>query len=319
MPTWIKLAATVISPAMIGKLRKIQHEYDIIHIHHPDPMACLALFFSGYKGKVVLHWHSDILKQKTLLKLYGPLQRWLIKRADVIVGTTPVYIQQSPFLQQVQDKTTCILIGIDELKAAKEDVVRIKEQWAGKKIIFSIGRLVEYKGYEYLINAARYLNNDYVILIGGCGPLKNELQRLIDEQELTEKVKLMGFIPDNEEVAAYFMACDVFVLSSIWKTEAFGVVQIEAMSCGKPVVATRIEGSGVSWVNEEGVSGYNVEPQNAEALAGAIRKLLSDSQLYAAFSARARQRYETLFTQQKMIDSCLKLYNNLLDRTEADG
>jgi rhamnosyl/mannosyltransferase len=95
VPTRVKLAATMLSPGMITTLRKIAKEYAIIHVHHPDPMACLALFLSGYKGKVVLHWHSDILKQKTLLKLYAPLQRWLINRADLIVGTTPVYVRQS--------------------------------------------------------------------------------------------------------------------------------------------------------------------------------------------------------------------------------
>jgi hypothetical protein len=74
------------------------HEYDIIHVHHPDPMAALALFCSGYKGRVVLHWHSDILKQKVLLKFYMPLQRWLLKRAEVLVGTTPIYVKESPLL-----------------------------------------------------------------------------------------------------------------------------------------------------------------------------------------------------------------------------
>jgi rhamnosyl/mannosyltransferase len=266
---------------------------------------------------VALHWHSDILKQKIWLRLFGPLQRWLIRRADAIVGTTPVYVQHSLFLRHVQDKTVYITIGIDEVSANEEDIMQIKKPYAGKKIIFSMGRLVEYKGHEYLIKAAQYLNDDHVIWIGGAGPLKNKLQQLIDEQGLAQKVKLIGFIPDNE-VAAYFMACDVFVLSSIWKTEAFGIVQIEAMSCGKPVVATRIEESGVSWVNEDGVSGYNVEAQNAEALAEAIRKLLSDPQRYKECSTGARQRYETMFTRQKMIDGCLKLYNDLLE-TGSDG
>ena len=314
MPTWIKWSATMIAPAMITTLRRIQHEYDIIHIHHPDPMACLSLYLSGYKGKVVLHWHSDILKQKALLRLYGPLQRWLIKRADVIVGTSPVYVQQSPFLSQVQDKLADMPIGINDLVTEPDLVARIREQYAGKKIIFSLGRLVEYKGYEYLIKAAQYLEDNHIILIGGGGPLKNELQQLIDALGVSGKVKLLGFIPDDKDTAAYFKACDLFCLSSIWKTEAFGIVQIEAMSCGKPVVATRIEGSGVSWVNADGVSGYNVEPENAEALAGAIGKILSDSQRYAELSAGARQRYETMFTQEKMVDKCLELYNGMLKR-----
>jgi rhamnosyl/mannosyltransferase len=317
MPTWIKLSATMISPAMIVKLRQIQREYDVVHIHHPDPMACLALLLSGYKGKVLLHWHSDILKQKMLLKLYRPLQQWLINRADVIVGTTPVYVHHSSFLQKVQDKVTHIPVGVSPLVAKSDQINRSREQYVGKKIVFSLGRMVEYKGYEYLIKAAQYLDDDCVILIGGGGPLKRKLQQLIDDLGIGAKVKLMGFVSDEERVA-YFMACDVFALSSIWKTEAFGIVQIEAMSCGKPVVATRIEGSGVSWVNADDVSGYNVEPRNAEALADAIRKLVPDTQLYADFSTRARARYERMFTQEKMIDNCLKLYGEVLG-TKKNG
>ena len=315
MPVWIKLYATMISPAMVLKLQKIRHEYDIVHIHHPDPMACLALFLSGYKGKVILHWHSDILKQKMLLRLYKPLQNWLIRRADVIVGTTPVYVKQSPFLKQVQHKITHIPIGINELDIESDSVTQIKERYPGRKIIFSLGRLVEYKGFEYLIEAAKYLNDDYIILIGGDGHLKGKLEQQIEEQGVGGKVELLGFIPDNKEIAAYFMACDVFCMSSIWKTEAFGIVQIEAMSCGKPIVATRIAESGVSWVNDDGVSGYNVETEDAEALAEAIKRILSDPQQYATLSAGARRRYETMFTREKMVDQCVSLYHDLLGKT----
>ena len=315
MATWLKLSATMISPALILKLRKIRREYDIIHIHHPDPMACLALFLSGYKGKVILHWHSDILKQKMLLRLYRPLQRWLIRRANVIVGTTPVYVQQSPFLKHAQAKITDIPIGIDELHAESDKIARIKALYAGKTIVFSLGRLVEYKGFAFLIEAATYLADKYVILIGGEGHLRNKLQQQIDELGVGEKVKLLGFIPDDKDAAAYFMACDVFCMSSIWKTEAFGIVQIEAMSCGKPVVATCIEGSGVSWVNAHGISGYNVASQDAKALAEAIETIVSDSNHYEKLSTGARRRFETMFTTDTMVDKCLKLYHTLIGKT----
>lgn len=315
VPTSIKLAATMISPAMIFQLRKIQSEYDVIHIHHPDPMACLALFLSGYKGPVVLHWHSDILKQKTLLKLYRPLQNWLLRKARFIVGTTPVYVRESPFLQKVQCKVTSIPIGISEVKPSLERVADIRAKYAGKKIIFSLGRLVEYKGYEYLIKAARRLNDDCVVLIGGKGPLKEHLLDLIDEQGVADRVKLIGFIGDKE-LPDYFGACDLFCLSSIWKTEAFAIVQLEAMACGKPVVATNIPESGVSWVNRNGVSGLNVDPQNADALAEAIITILSDEQLYRRLSEGARQRYETLFTKKLMTENCLAMYQALLHKSE---
>lgn len=315
VPTRVKLAATMISPAMVFQLRKIQSEYDVIHIHHPDPMACLALFLSGYKGPVVLHWHSDILKQKTLLKLYRPLQNWLLRKARFIVGTTPVYVRESPFLQKVQCKVTSIPIGINEVKPDQEGVAGIRTKYAGKKIIFSLGRLVEYKGYEYLIKAARRLNDDCVVLIGGKGSLKEHLQDLIDEQGVADRVKLIGFIGDKE-LPDYFGACDLFCLSSIWKTEAFAIVQLEAMACGKPVVATNIPESGVSWVNRNGVSGLNVDPQNADALAEAIITILSDEQLYRRLSEGARQRYETLFTKKLMTENCLAMYQALLHKSE---
>ena len=315
--TWKKVAATMLSPAMIFRLRKINKEYDIIHIHHPDPMACLALFLSGYKGPVVLHWHSDILKQKMLLKLYSPLQNWLLRRAKVIVGTTPVYVQESPFLENIQRKVISVPIGIDEMKPVPGRVAQIKERYAGKKIIFSLGRLVEYKGYEYLIKASQKLNDDYIILIGGKGPLQEYLQSLIDELGVRKKVKLLGFI-DDKDLPDYFGACDLFCLSSIWKTEAFGIVQIEAMSCGKPVIAMNIPESGVSWVNINRFSGINVKPEDADALAEAITAVLTDECLYEELARGARRRYETMFTKELMTELCLNLYSGVLDSSETD-
>ena len=305
-----KAYATMLSPAMILSLRKRCGEYDIIHVHHPDPMACLALLLSGYKGKVVLHWHADIEKQKALLKLYMPLQKWLLKRADVIVGTTPVYLAESPFLTGVQPKVKCLPIGIEPVHACPEQTGVLLGRYPGKKIIFSLGRLVEYKGYRYLIEAARYLGNDYVVLIGGEGVLKEELQNEIATLGVEEKVKLLGRIPD-EELPTYYRACTLFCLSSIQKTEAFGIVQIEAMSCGKPVVSTCIPHSGVAWVNEHGVSGLNVTPKDAKALADAIRTIADDELAYRKFSAGAEKRYREMFTKDKMINNVLDIYNKL--------
>lgn len=310
VPTKYKLAATMLAPAMITKLRRIARYYDIIHVHHPDPMACLALFLSGYKGKVVLHWHSDILKQRALLKLYAPLQNWLIKRADVIVGTTPVYVTESPFLQRVQHKIDYIPIGCLPVHAATEKIVTIKERYQGKHVIFSLGRLVDYKGYEYLIRAAQYLDNSFQIIIGGKGPLQESLRALMVELVVEDKVTLLGFLPD-EDVPAYYAVADVFCLSSIWKTEAFAIVQIEAMSCGKPIVSTHIPGSGVSWVNEDGVSGLVVERENPEALAQACIKICKDSVLKQRLSEGSRKRYEEYFTRDKMVEKSLELYKGL--------
>ena len=311
MHTRFKLAATMIAPAMISKLRKIADNYDIVHIHHPDPMACLALYMSGYKGKIVLHWHSDIVKQKTLLKLYSPLQNWLIRRADLIVGTSPVYVHDSFFLRNVQHKVDYVPIGILPVIADKHSVAEIKKRYLSKKIIFSLGRLVEYKGYEYLIRAAQRLDNSYQILIGGKGPLRDKLKDLIIQLNVQDKVELVGFISD-EDLPGYYKACDIFCLSSIQKTEAFAIVQIEAMSCGKPVVSTDIPGSGVSWVNQDEVSGLVVDIADADQLAFAIQEVCEDEKLNQKLQQGSKERYETMFTRLSMVDRCVKLYRQLL-------
>lgn len=311
LPTRLKLAATMLAPKMITKLRQIAKYYDIIHVHHPDPMACLALFLSGYSGKVVLHWHSDIMKQKALLKLYGPLQKWLIKRADSIVGTTPVYVAQSPFLQKVKHKISYIPIGVSLLKSESKEVTRIREQYGNKHLIFSLGRLVEYKGYEYLIRAVADLDDSFHLLIGGKGPLKASLELLIEELGVADKVTLLGFVAD-EEVPNYYDAADIFCLSSIWKTEAFAIVQVEAMSFGKPIVSTAIPGSGVSWVNEHLVSGLVVEPENPKALVTAFKKIMGDAQLKQKMSEGSRNRYKTNFTRDKMVEKSMEIYAKLM-------
>lgn len=310
--SWIKAYSTMISPSMIWKLKQMCSNYDIIHIHHPDPMAALALRLSGYKGKVVLHWHSDILKQKNMLRLYLPLQNWLINRACVIIGTTPKYLSFSSFLQNEKLNKICIPIGISPINYNIDKVHLLKEKYKNKRIIFSLGRLVEYKGYEYLIKAARFLSEDYIILIGGSGPLKTQLESLIYKYDLSKKVELLGRISEDE-LSSYYGACDIYVLSSIWKTEAFGIVQIEAMSCGKPIIATKIDGSGVDWVNNDGVSGINVEPMNSKAIADAILYIFSNKMIYEKLSQGAYNRYVTYFRKEVMIGKIKELYNSLIE------
>lgn len=308
VPALTRKAATMISPAMVGWLRRHCGEYNVIHVHHPDPMAALALFLSGYKGRVFLHWHSDILKQKFLLTFYKPLQSWLIRRAEKIVGTTPVYVAQSPYLQKVQGKVTYVPIGVEPVRYDVDVSNSLRARFPGKRIVFSLGRLVGYKGYKYLVEAASLLPDDYVVIIGGEGPLREELEAQIAALCLQDKVILAGYLP-QEDAAAWFGACDVYVMSSIWKTEAFGIVQIEAMSCGKPVVATRIPGSGVSWVNEHGVSGLNVTPGDAGELADAILQITLNNCNFASYSGNARKRYLDNFTFDKMIQNVINIYN----------
>lgn len=305
-----KVAGTMLSPTLVRQTRRICKDYDIIHVHHPDPTACLALLCSGFRGRVVLHWHSDIVKQRRLLKLYEPMQRWLIRRADIIIGTTPVYLAESPFLREVQHKVDCLPIGVSPMHPQPEAVARLQARYPGKKIVFSLGRLVPYKGFKYLVRAARYLDDSYVVLIGGSGPLEAKLRGEIEAYGLEGRVQLLGQIADAD-LPAYYGACSLFCLPSVQRTEAFGIVQIEAMSCARPVVATRIPGSGVAWVNEHGVSGLNVAPGDDRELADAILAITRDEETYRRFSLGALSRYRQLFTKDNMIDRCITFYNRL--------
>lgn len=245
--------ATMMSPAMIVRLRRICRQYDIIHIHHPDPMAALAL------------------------RLIKPLQTWLLKRADVIVTTSPPYLEQSPWLAPYRDKCQCVPIGILPVDDADQRAIdKLRKSVGGRKVVFSMGRLVGYKGFEYLIDAAALLPDDHIVVIGGTGPLRDQLQARIEAAGLTEKVRLLGFVPE-EALPVYYRAASLFCMSSVERTEAFGVVLIEAMSCGTPIVATRIPGSGVPWVNADGISGRNAEPRDARSLAEAIMAVTGDS------------------------------------------
>ncbi len=302
--------STSIAPQMIFKLRGIINEYDILHIHLPNPMANLALLFAKiHNKKIILHWHSDIIKQKHLLKLYEPLQNWLMKKADTIIATTPKYIEESLYLQKYKNKCVSIPIGIDKNKLQVKNSLyhKLKGIYKNKKIIFSLGRLTYYKGFKYLIDSSKYLSDDFVIIIGGSGPLANELKLQIINNGLENKVKLIGKI-DDKDLGAYYKACDLFCLPSIVKSEAFGVVQLEAMSFGKPIVATKIKGSGVDWVNLDGGSGLNVEVKDSQSLAEAFKKILLDQKRYNEYSQNALNRFKNYFLREKMVESIIRIY-----------
>ena len=307
-----KKFSTAIAPQMIPILRRIQRNYDIIHLHHPDPLSTLALFLSGYNGVVITHWHSDIVRQKLLLKFFMPLQKWLIKRSHTIVCTSKNYAEASEHLRYCPSKIKIIPIGIEPKEQLSEDQVRgLKLKYGDRKIIFALGRLVSYKGFEYLIESARCLPPDKLILIAGEGVLEGALSRMILAMNLQDKVKMLGALT-NDEVVRHLNFCHVFCLPSVEKNEAFGVVLLEAMSLGKPLITSRVEGSGIHWVNREGVSGFHVPVRDPLAMAQAIEGLFADPVRYEKLSEGSKERFEEIFTLPKMVDGVLRLYKEAL-------
>lgn len=294
---------------LIGK----EDEYDVIHVHLPNPLANLAIFLARPRAKIVLHWHADIVKQKNLLKIYDPLQQWLLDRADAIIATSPPYVDSSPWLSKHADKVTVIPIGADVsmMPVNSLRIQEIRSYYGGRKIVFALGRLVYYKGFESLVSAATYLSDDVVVIIGGVGELEEDLKGQILAAGLENKVYLIGSIPFSC-LGAYFNACDVFCLPSVERSEAYGVVQLEAMYFGKPLVSTDIPGSGVSWVNSNGVSGLVVPPRDPVALGEALNRILEDDVLRKELSDGSRKRYEDLFLVDRMVEATLGLYKTII-------
>ncbi len=306
-----KLFSTSISPAMIYWLKKIGNNYDIIHLHLPDPMANLAYFLIKPETKLILHWHSDIIRQKKLLFFYRPLQDWLLRKADKIIVTSPDYIEGSAYLKNYKKKCTVIPSGLnpEKLKIDENNVKKIKNLYKDKPIIFSLGRLVYYKGFEYLIAAMKDI--DAYLLIGGSGSLKESLQKKIEYLNLTRKVFLLGKVKD-EDLGSYYQSCDVFCLPSIHRTEAFGLVQVEAMYFGKPIVSTDIKGSGVSWVNQNNVTGLIVPPKDSKSLAKAIDKIIKNPELKEKFGENTKKRFDQEFNISSVEKKIINVYREVL-------
>ena len=306
------VSSTSISPVLIRRLRQLSRQYDIMHVHLPNPMANLAYYLVRPDCWLVVHWHSDILRQRTLMRFYRPLQDWLLRRADVIVATSQPYLDGSAYLRSFKDKCTVIPLGLNpgRLKVRDEEIGRIKQQCGHRPIIFTLGRLVYYKGLSYLVNAARDV--DACLLIGGGGPLRAKLAQQIARLSLAHKVFLLDDIR-QEDLGAYYRACDVFCLPSIRKTEAFGLVQLEAMYFEKPVVSTDIAGSGVSWVNQSGVTGLVVPPENPAALAQALRRIIESRELAEEFGKNGGKRFAGEFNIGVVADKMLQVYESVLE------
>lgn len=297
-----KIASTSISPQMIVKLRELINNYDIIHIHLPDPMATLALFFSNHKNKkIIIHWHSDIINQRFLLNFFLPLQSWILNRADNIIATSEKYIVESPYLQKCKEKCVCIPIGIDF-------PTLIPPPTKQSNIILSVGRLVPLKGFEYLIKSTLHLPKHFQIHIIGDGKpnYKQQLQTLINSLRLQDRVFLFG-AKTQEELKTIYQQANCFVLSSL--QESYGIVLLEAMSSGLPLVCTKLSPSGSDWINQNKETGYVIPPKNPQAIAQAILEIQKN---YERLSKEAKKRFQSFFTKEKMIQDIIVLYEKIL-------
>lgn len=306
--TRLSISSAPVCPSLPAKIRRAKA--DIVHLHLPNPPAILALLASGYRGAVIATYHSDIVRQEKMARLFDPILRTFLKKCATIVVTSARYRDSSAALAPFVDKCKVIPYGIPFDQFRNPDASRVAEIKAkyGSRLIISAGRLIYYKGFEYLIDAMREV--DGRLLIVGDGPLHRELDAQTANAGLRNKVILLGEI-HNDDIAPYYHAADVFALASVARSEAFGIVQLEAMACGKPVVNTNLD-SGVPWVSQDGVTGLTVPPKDPPALAQAINKLLDDADLRKRYADAARERVEKEFSQDLMIARMLDTYREVL-------
>lgn len=308
-----KVLSTSISEALVRELIKVGDDYDIIHAQLPDPMACLALWVARPSSKLILQWHSDVVNQKNALKAFLPLQRWILNKAHLVTTSSDAYAQSSPWLQPYLHKVETAPLGIrDPVPAPGDAVAAWRSRYPGRTLIFSLGRMTYYKGFNVLINAAEQLPDDAMVLVGGSGELLDNYRAEVEERGLGGKIAFLGPLNDTD-VRALFQACDIFCLPSIVRAEAFGVVLLEAMTASRPIVATDISGSGVPWVNADGVSGFNVPVNDPTALANALQRLILDPDLRSSLGKGARARYLAHFTADSMVERTIELYRSVLE------
>ncbi|MFL6285981.1 MAG: glycosyltransferase [Pyrinomonadaceae bacterium] len=304
--TLFDFAAAPVCPEAVRRIR--ESRADLVHIHWPHPTALLAYLASGHKGRLVITYHSDIVRQKILAKLFWPVLRKVLDRADAIVAASPNYVESSPILQRFEGKCRVIPFGVPLAQFDRfdpEEVARIRTLY-GPRIVLGVGRLIYYKGFEHLVRAMK--NLDAHLLIVGEGPLRGALEREALREGVSDRVTLLGRV---EDVVPYYHAADVFALSSVARSEAFGIVQLEAMACRKPVVNTALD-SGVTFVSVDGVTGLTVPPGDSESLAAALNRLLEDSALRALYGRAARLRVEREFDLEVMGRRTLRLYDEVM-------
>ena len=288
---------------------------DIIHVHLANPLAELSAMMASPGIPVVAHFHSDVVRPipGPLRAVYNKFLHSFYRRATCIVVPTPRHIDVSNFVPYYREKCRVVPFGIQLSRFELDESGRKKADQLkdGPPTILFVGRLVSYKGVEYLVRAMESIKARLWIV--GTGPLDESLRNLARERGLADRIHFQGHVSDHD-LLAYYHACDLLALPSTTNQEMFGLVQLEAMACRKPVISTNLP-TGVPWVNQHGKTGYCVTPANSHELAEAISCLLSSPELRQELGEAGRQRVEQHFTSARMAEAMLSVYQEALSES----
>jgi rhamnosyl/mannosyltransferase len=311
VPLDFEIASTGFSFAAIRKLAQLARHADVIHYHFPWPFMDLAHFLARIDKPSVVTYHSDIVRQKNLLRVYSPLKRRFLDSVDTVVATSPNYLASSPVLKRFEHKTRTITYGLDKSIYARPSQA-VKDKWralCGERFFLFVGVLRYYKGLHILLDAMA--NVDYPVVIVGAGPIEQELKEHAARLGLTH-VMFLGAV-EEEDKAALLELCYAMAFPSHLRSEAFGISLLEGAMYGKPMISSEI-GTGTTYINIDNETGLVVPPDDADAFGAAMRTLWEQPERAAEMGRRAEARYWELFTAEKMARNYHALYLELAAR-----
>jgi glycosyltransferase involved in cell wall biosynthesis len=302
-----------IAPFFILRFWSYARKVDLVDYHFPFPLVdvAIALWFPK-KTKLVVHWHLDIVAQKKTVHFVNPFIKRTLARADSIIVASEYHISTSSVLGMYRDKCVIVPYGIEIQKweALSGDESALSQQYRAQfpAMALFVGRLVPHKGLDTLLNAALDYKGHVVIV--GSGSQEARLCQLADELGLTDRVHFIGNVTETELKALYH-AADFLVFPSLQENEAFGLVQVEAMACGKPIINTRLA-SAVPWVARHGKEALTVAPGDVRALGKAMQRLANDTALRRKLGNNGYQRAQTLFGVRRFTQLTRDVYSAVL-------
>jgi len=314
---WGRFQSAPASPLFPWHMRRARA--DVLVVHVPNPTAEIGYLIAGPPGRLVVRYHSDVVRQAAAMKVYGPIQAAFLRKAALIIPTSRPYVETSPMLQAVMrplsEEQKARMIRVVPLGILTEEferpdtahVAELRKRYGGGYVLFT-GRHRYYKGLEYLVRAARAIRAP--VVIAGDGPERPSLEALA--RDAGGNVHFPGSL-SQDDLVDHLHGCEVFAFPSVERSEAFGMSILEAHACGKPVVATRL-GTGVEFANLDGETGLNVPPRDPDALAAAINRLLGDAGMRDTMGGRARERVKREFHAERAARDEFRLYEEVLEQ-----
>jgi glycosyltransferase involved in cell wall biosynthesis len=306
-----EVASTPLSIELMRELRRT--DADIVHLHVPYPVGELGNLLAGHHGRLVVTYHSDIVRQWWARPIYDPILRRMLRKADAIIATSLPYARSSRLLGPLASQCKIVPLGVNTRRFVPDvaGAEAIRRRWCAAefpRIVLFVGRFRHYKGLTYLVDAMRDLPAR--LLLVGDGPTARRIRERIRQAGLDKQVAILSDV-DDASLPSYYAACDVFVLPSIQRSEAFGIALVEAMASGRAVVSTEL-GTGTSWVNQNGVTGLVVPPADSVALAAALGVMLKDDSIRARMGEEARRRVVAEFTEEAMLTRIEGIYQTVV-------